>query len=145
MILGIGTDLVSAKRIERLLFQFEEKFVTRIFTTNEILKANQIEFASKKISSEKNSPLALPRALFYAKRFAAKEAFAKALGLGIGRGINFVDIEISNDELGKPKIKILNKKEIFIHQHFACKNFDIHLSLSDENPLASAFVIIESL
>lgn len=136
MILGIGIDLVSVGRIEHLMFQFKEKFAEKIFTPNEILKANKIQI------SPENS---LKRDLFYAKRFAAKEAFAKALGLGIGRGVDFKDIEIENGELGNPKIKILNDKENFIKNHFGCKNFSIHLSLTDENPLASAIVIIEKI
>ena len=134
MIIGVGIDSVSVGRIEHLMNQFKEKFEEKIFTPKEILKANQIK------KNSENSNLCT---LFFAKRFAAKEAFSKALGLGIGRGINFTDIEIENDEFGKPEIKILNQKEIFLKQHFNCKNFTIHLSLTDENPLASAFVIIE--
>lgn len=131
MILGIGTDLVLLERIEHLMFQFKEKFAKRIFTQKEILKANEIN--TKK------------RAAFFAKRFAAKEAFSKALGLGIGRGIDFCDIEIYNDEMGKPLIRILNGKEKFLENHFNCKNFAIHLSMTDEKILASAYVIIEKI
>jgi len=131
MIFGIGVDLVSTDRIEKLLAQFKEKFADKIFTANEILRANQIDNFSM-------------RALFYAKRFAAKEAFSKALGLGIGRGVDFKDIEIENDELGKPQIKILNNKEIFLQKHCQSK-IAIHLSLTDEKSMASAFVIIEKI
>lgn len=127
MILGIGTDLVTVKRIDELKNQFKEKFLQRIFTKNEVIASR------KKSSSE----------IFLAKRFAAKEAFAKALGLGIGHGINFNDIEVSNDKLGKPKIKILNGKEGFVKKHFHCESFSIHLSLTDEKSLASATVVIE--
>ena len=136
MIYGVGTDLVSVVRIEHLMLQFQEKFSEKVFTKNEVLQATKI-----KVSAENF----LPRALFFAKRFAAKEAFSKAIGLGIGRGIDFQDIEIENDSLGKPKIKILNGKEIFLKQLMDCKNFAIHLSLTDENPLASATVIIEKI
>lgn len=136
MILGIGIDLVSIGRIEHLMLQFKEKFPQRIFTPSEIVRAEKIKISADNF---------LPRALFYAKRFAAKEAFAKALGLGIGRGIDFVDIEVENNELGQPKIKILNNKTEFLQKHFECKNFNIHLSLTDENPLASAIVIIEKI
>ena len=134
MIIGIGIDSVSVQRIEKLMNQFKEKFEKKIFTSKEILRANQIQ------NSSTNSNL---RSIFFAKRFAAKEAFSKALGLGIGRGVDFLDIEVENDNFGKPQIKILNGKENFLSQHFGCKNFAIHLSLTDENPLASAFVIIE--
>ncbi len=136
MILGVGIDLVSVGRIEHLMSQFGEKFPQKIFTANEIKRAEKI-----KVSQDS----ALPRALFYAKRFAAKEAFSKALGLGIGRGVDFLDIEIENDDFGAPKIKILNGKEVFVKKHFACKNFAIHLSISDENPLATAIAIIEKI
>lgn len=132
MILGIGIDLVSVGRIEHLMAEFKEKFAEKIFTSSEISKSDSLKSSAQK-------------SLFYAKRFAAKEAFSKALGLGIGRGIDFKDIEISNDEMGKPQIKILNGKENFIKKHFNCENFSIHISITDENPLASAFVIIEKI
>ncbi len=127
MILGIGIDLISIKRIEELKDQFKEKFLQRIFTENEIKEG------LSKTSSE----------LFFAKRFAAKEAFAKALGLGFGRGINFNDVEVFNDKLGKPFLRILNDKKDFVLKHFSCEDFVVHLSLSDDNSLANAMVIIE--
>lgn len=130
MIFGVGIDLVSSKRINAVMLQFKDKFAKKIFTKNEI------DF-SEKIASEKK------RILFYAKRFAAKEAFAKALGLGIGRGIDFTDIQIENDDLGKPQIKILNGKEKFLKLHLSCESFVIHLSITDQLDSAAAIVIIE--
>lgn len=127
MILGIGIDLVSIDRIERVEKKFNEKFLKKIFTENEVI-------CSKEKSNQK---------IFLAKRFAAKEAFSKAIGLGIGRGVNFIDIETFNDEFGKPKIKILNNKEEFLKRHFCCESFSIHLSISDEKTFASAIVVIE--
>ena len=127
MILGVGIDLVSIKRIQELQSQFKQKFLQKVFTENEVVASQ------KKFSPE----------IFLAKRFAAKEAFSKALGLGLGRGINFCDIEIGNDDLGKPQIKILNGKEEFVKKHFHCEDFSIHLSLTDEDSLASAVVLIE--
>ncbi len=132
MILGVGTDLISVIRIEKLIAQFQQKFAEKVFTKNEISHAEKF----------KNS---LPRALFFAKRFAAKEAFAKAIGLGIGMCVDFKDVDIENDKFGKPQIKILNKKNAFLKEHFACKDFAIHLSLTDERSLASAFVVIEKI
>ena len=129
MILGIGIDLVSVNRIEDLLQKFGEKFVRKIFTQDEIIQAEKITQVNQ--------------AIFFAKRFAAKEAFAKACGLGIGRGVDFHDIEVFNDNLGKPFIKILNEKEEFLRQHFAVASFKTHLSLTDEKPMAQAMVIIE--
>lgn len=136
MIAGVGTDLISVGRIQNLIFKFKEKFEEKIFTANEISKAQKLEISDADFS---------PRAKFYAKRFAAKEACSKALGLGIGRGVDFKDIEIDNDEIGRPFIRILNQKEELIHNRFNCKNFTIHLSLSDENSMASAFVVIEKI
>ncbi|MBP7710252.1 MAG: holo-ACP synthase [Rickettsiales bacterium] len=132
MILGVGTDLISVTRIEKLISQFQQKFAEKVFTENEISHAKKFENT-------------LPRALFFAKRFAAKEAFAKAIGLGIGRGVDFKDIEVENDKLGKPQIKILNRKNAFLKKHFGCKDFAIHLSLTDERSFASAFVVIEKI
>ncbi|MBM5782560.1 MAG: holo-ACP synthase [Pelagibacterales bacterium] len=131
MILGIGIDTISVNRIEGLILKFGEKFQEKIFTDNEINKA-----------SLKSTPL--QQILFYAKRFAAKEAFSKALGLGIGRGVDFKDIEIDNDSFGKPFIKILNQKDQFIKKHFNVNNFTIHLSLSDTKDSALAMVTISS-
>jgi len=136
MIIGIGIDLVSVARIQDLILKFDEKFLNKIFTKEEN------NCAKKFLISNENF---LPRSLFYAKRFAAKEAFSKALGLGIGRGVNFLDIQIENNSLGAPQIKLLNGKEEFIKNHFKCSEFAIHLSLTDENPYASAYVIIEKI
>ncbi len=132
MILGIGNDLISVTRIEKLISQFQNKFAQKIFTKNEIEKAENI----------KNQII---KTLFFAKRFAAKEAFAKATGLGIGRGIEFKDIEIGNDNLGKPNITILNGKKEFLKEHFSCKEFATHISLTDERHYAFAYVIIEKI
>ncbi len=136
MIIGVGTDLVAVGRIKHMMQQFRGKFSDKIFTKNEIDQANKIKIEKDNI---------LPRAIFYAKRFAAKEAFSKAIGLGIGRGVDFKDIEVQNDDLGKPSIKILNGKESFLQKHFNCEKFSIHLSLSDENPIANAVVVIEKI
>ena len=133
MIVGIGTDIVSVKRVENLVKAFDKKFLEKIYTKKEIELANQDKF-------EKNL---LRKSLFLAKRFSAKEAFAKAIGLGIGRGVNFCDIQIINNEFGKPEIELLNKKDDFLKKHFSCKEISIHLSLSDEREFAIANVIIE--
>lgn len=129
MIIGVGTDLISVARIEEKILKLGEKFINRIFTKEEIKQASQLQNKSN----------------FYAKRFAAKEAFSKAIGLGIGRGINFLDIEIRNDDLGKPSVKIINNKESFLNDHFAGKKLNFHLSLSDEKNMALATVIIEKI
>lgn len=132
MILGIGIDTVSITRVNNLMSKYDIKFENKIFTTKEIDRFNQINSDNAKKS-------------FYAKRFAAKEAFSKALGLGIGRGIDFKDIAIDNDELGKPFINIVNDKENFIKQHFKVDDYVIHLSLSDDADSALAMVTISTL
>jgi holo-[acyl-carrier protein] synthase len=123
MILGVGIDLVSVARIEELLSKFGTKFEERIFTNQEIQKAKAI-----KVLGDDN----LARTLFYAKRFAAKEAFSKAIGFGIGKVISFQDIQINNDELGRPFIEIAGEKLNFLQDHFRASRIDINLSLSDE-------------
>ena len=79
---------------------------------------------------------------FYAKRFAAKEALSKALGTGIRKGINLKNIEISNDNLGKPSIKLRGSTAIFLKKKIKTKKYSIYLSLSDDEPWAQATVII---
>ena len=79
---------------------------------------------------------------FYAKRFAAKEALSKALGTGIRKGINFKDIEILNDVLGKPFIKLKGSTANFLNKKVNRKKYQIYLSLSDDKPWAQATVII---
>ena len=143
MILGVGIDLVSVDRIQELLLKFGTKFEQKIFTASEIKKAKNINVSGAN---------GLAEALFYAKRFAAKEAFSKAVGFGIGKVIGFQDICIDNDKLGKPVIEISSEKLSFFQDHFKATKIDINLSLSDEfifektklvkNYLAQAIVII---
>ena len=107
------------------------------FRNNKTFK-NRI-FSKKEISycDKKNNPYS-----FYAKRFAAKEALSKALGTGIRKGINFKDIEIFNDSLGKPSIKLKGSTANFLRKKIKTKKYSIHLSLSDDLPWANATVII---
>ncbi|MGC6472196.1 MAG: holo-ACP synthase [Parvibaculales bacterium] len=138
MILGVGTDMVDVTRIAAALEDHSQKFKHRVFTP-----------AEQDYAEARPNPSAA-----YAKRFAAKEAFAKALGVGLkglgaghDQGVSFTDIEISNNDLGKPVIKVseaisdmLAKQAGAAGVHGGAK---IHLSLSDELPFASAYVIIE--
>jgi len=125
-ILGIGTDIVNIKRINKSLKLHNNKFKKRIFSSNEI---NYCE--RKKNSSS-----------FYAKRFAAKEAVGKALGTGISNGFDFKNIEIFNDKLGKPFIKLKGNALLTLKRKVNNKKFQIDLSLSDDSPWAQATVII---
>ncbi|CAO5677038.1 MAG: Holo-[acyl-carrier-protein] synthase [Holosporales bacterium] len=125
MIYGTGVDIVDSKRIEKLLKSFDQKAKNKLFTLKEQHKAE----------SRKES------ALTYSKIFAAKEAFIKALGHSFG--LSWVDIEVLNNDLGKPFIHLSqNAKNLLVE---ICKtDVFIHLSLSDEKPYAIAFVVIES-
>ena len=124
IIFGIGTDIVSVDRIKNSLKN--KNFINRIFNKKEILKC-------KKIHNSINC---------YAKRFAAKEAFSKALGTGISNGINFNEIVVLNKKSGKPYISIIGKTKKMLKKKFKKKNSKISLSLSDEKKYAVAFVTI---
>ena len=123
-IYGIGTDIVRVDRIKNSLKN--KDFINRIFNEKEILKC-------KKISNSVNC---------YAKRFAAKEAFSKALGTGISNGINFNEIVILNKKSGKPYISIIGQTRKTLNKKFKRKKTKISLSLSDEKKYAVAFVTI---
>ena len=123
-IFGIGTDIVSIDRIKKSLKN--KNFINRIFNENEILKCEKI----------KNSMNC------YAKRFAAKEAFSKALGTGISNGINFNEIVVLNNKSGKPYISIIGQTKKILNKKFKRKKSKISLSLSDEKKYAVAFVTI---
>ncbi len=125
-IFGLGTDIVNIKRLEKILKKKNNSFKSRIFSKNEILYCDK-----------KSNPFP-----FYAKRYAAKEALSKALGTGIRKGVNFKDIEISNNKHGKPYIKLKGETAIFLKKKIKRKKYLIYLSLSDDLPWAQATVII---
>ena len=126
-IIGIGIDIVKKKRIK--LSIKKKKFIQRIFSKNEIL-------ISKKIADKTG---------FFSKRFAAKEAFAKSIGTGFRDGLNFKDIEILNDKLGKPNYTINSKIKNFIQKKKKIKRFKLFLSISDEREYSIAFTIIQKI
>jgi holo-[acyl-carrier protein] synthase len=123
-ILGIGVDSIENSRIKKSIKK--QKFVSRIFTLDEISKSKKI---NNKIS-------------FFSKRFAAKEAFSKALGTGFRNHLNFKDISITNDKYGKPSIKISNKLQNIFKKQFKTKKVNIYLSISDEKKHSIAFVFL---
>ncbi len=124
-IYGFGTDLVDTKRITAA-FKRNKLFKERIFSTNEM------KFCEKKKD----------KINCYGKRFAAKEAFSKALGTGISKGLNFNEIEIFNNKLGKPYIKVKGKSLLVVYKIIKKKKFNTLVSLSDQKPFAMASVII---
>ena len=124
MIHGIGTDLVSVKRIEDALFRYGDRFLHRILS--------EVEVAEYAQSSQP--------ARFLAKRFAAKEAFSKAWGTGIGEGVGWHDVSVAHDPQGKPLIA----PSAALSEKFSKENIvAAHISLSDENDHALAFVVLE--
>ena len=125
MIYGIGTDIVNIDRVKKILSKNRDGFVKRVLSEHE-----QALFANKAES-----------AAYCAKRFAAKEAFAKALGTGIGRVVGFQDLTIRNNENGKPYF-IPSEK---LRQYLIEKSIKhAHLSISDESQNAIAFVVLET-
>jgi holo-[acyl-carrier protein] synthase len=125
-ILGTGIDIVENYRLKEILLKKKSNFKKKIFTINEIAYC---EKKSNSISC-------------YSKRFAAKEAFAKALGIGFRKNINFKDIEVVNNNYGKPYISINKKIDNKIKTLFKVKKFNILLSISDEKKYSIASVII---
>ena len=123
-IYGIGTDITNIERIKESLENKE--FISRLFNKNEIEKCN-------KQTNKANC---------YAKRFAAKEAFSKALGIGISKGINFREIIVHNKKSGKPNIKLTGNTKKIVFKLIKKKKINIFLSLSDDKPFATAIVII---
>ena len=125
MIIGIGTDIIDTRRIKNTINKYGEKFKRRCFSNYEIIR-------SENRFNTTNS---------YAKRYAAKEACSKALGTGLARGIFWKDIEILNNEFGKPLIKLHNNAVKRISKQTK-KDYKIEVSLSDEKNYAIANVII---
>ena len=138
MIIGMGSDLCDIRRIEASLKKFGARFEARVFTAAEQAKAR-----SRRGDSKRNGV-----ASTYAKRFAAKEAMGKALGTGVGAGggIFWRDIEVVNLPGGKPTIRLWgNAMRALNHLTPEGHMAHIHVTLTDEYPLAQAFVIIEML
>ncbi len=126
MIFGIGTDIIEIERIKTSMERSGDKFAQRILSNNEYLKIKENKFPER----------------FLAKRFAVKEAFAKALGTGIRNGLNMCDIELSHTELGKPLVN-------YVGDNTQVKNLlksvtNMHVTISDEKHYAVAFVLLEN-
>ena len=124
MIYGIGTDIVSIERVQTIINKNRDGFINRVLTEHE-----RALFTNKADS-----------AAFCAKRFAAKEAFSKALGTGIGRVLSFQDLTVRSNENGKPYFMPIGKLKAYIDDLGITKT---HVSLSDEKEYAIAFAILE--
>ena len=125
-IIGIGVDIVENKRIKSSIKN--KRFITRIFSENEIKKSTLIKNKTE----------------FLSKKFAAKEALAKAIGTGFREKLNFKDIQVLNNSMGKPYYLINTKLKNFIQKEKKVKNFNIFLSISDEKNYSTAFAIIQT-
>ena len=125
-ILGIGVDIVENKRIRLLLNN--KRFLSRTFSKNEIK-------ISKNITNKTN---------FFAKRFSAKEAFAKSLGTGFRYDLNMKDIEIYNNEEGRPYYNKSKKINDMVYRRFKIRNYNLFLSIYDEKDYSIAFTILET-
>ena len=130
MIVGLGSDLIDIRRIESSIERFGSRFINRLYTDVE----------------QKKSDRRKQRAASYAKRFAAKEACSKALGTGISRGVYWRDMGVVNLPSGKPTMSLTNGAAVHL-QNLIPENHHpvIHLTITDDFPLAQAFVIIEAL
>jgi holo-[acyl-carrier protein] synthase len=124
-ILGIGVDIIENNRIKKSIKSI--KFRKRIYSIKEL----------------KQSALSKNKTNFFSKRFAAKEAFAKALGTGFRMDLNFNDIEIINDKMGKPHYVKTKKITKIVQNNFKVKKFNCFLSISDEKDYSTAFAIIQ--
>ena len=121
---GVGTDIIQVNRLKKSLNK--KPFLSRIYSQEEILKCKR-----SKVNSN-----------CFAKRFAAKEAFSKALGTGISKGISFNEILVLNEKSGKPYIKLINKTKKIVERKLKKKVYKISLSIADEKDYAVAFVTI---
>ena len=125
-ILGIGIDIVENKRIQKSIKN--PLFKKRIYSFKELKRSHTV---NNKVG-------------YFSKRFAAKEAFSKALGTGFRMNLNFKDIEVVNDKMGKPYYVKSKKITKIIQKNFEIKNFKCFLSISDEKKYSTAFAIIQT-
>ena len=124
-ILGIGVDIVSNLRIKKSIKN--NSFINRVFSKSEI-------YQSKKNKNKSN---------YFSKRFAAKEAFMKALGTGFGYNVHFKDISVINNKEGKPELKVTSNIKKLLINRLKVKKFNLFISLSDEKNYSIAFVVIQ--
>ena len=125
-ILGIGIDIIENNRIKNSIKNLD--FINRIYSSKEL----------------KLSIISRNKVNYFSKRFAAKEALAKALGVGFRQNLNFKDIEVINDKMGKPYYVKSKKLTKIVKKNFNVKSFDCFLSISDEKLYSTAFAIIQS-
>ena len=130
MIIGLGSDLIDIRRVEKSLERFGDRFIDRVFTATERARSDRRK----------------ERAASYAKRFAAKEACAKALGTGLSQGVFWRDMGVVNLPSGQPTMHLTGgaAERLALMTPAGCRA-TIHLTITDDYPLAQAFVVIEAL
>jgi len=126
-ILGVGVDIVENSRIKKSLEN--DRFLNRVFTSTEILLGKKVKVKDK--------------VSYYSKRFAAKEAFSKSIGTGFRYDLNFNDISVVNNKLGKPSFIITDKIKKIIKKQFKVSTFNFFLSISDEKKYSIAYVVLQ--
>jgi holo-[acyl-carrier protein] synthase len=130
VIIGIGSDMIDIRRIEKTIERYGDRFLDRIFTETERVKSDR----------------RVERAASYAKRFAAKEACAKALGTGLRRGVFWRDMGVVNLPSGQPTMRLSGGAEKRLN-HLLPENHQaqIHITITDDFPIAHALVIISAI
>lgn len=132
MIIGIGSDLIDIRRVENVMRRYEQRFIDRCFTETERAKAERRRAAGTHIDT-------------YAKRFAAKEAMSKALGTGFNQGVFMKDIGVVNAPSGAPTLQLTGGAAKRLQSMIPTGHEAVvHLTLTDEPPLAKAMVLIEA-
>ena len=125
-VLGIGVDIINTSRINKSIKN--KKFLSRLFTSHEI----------------NNSKIIKDKAMYFSKKFAAKESLSKAIGTGFRKGLNFKDIEILNDNKGKPFYFKNKKINAVVNKTFKVKKYNLFLSISDEKDYSIAFTMLQT-
>lgn len=132
MIIGIGSDIINVDRIRAVIKRHGDRFIHRVFADDEIQKAQSRAATGQDIAT-------------YAKRFAAKEACAKALGTGFTHGVFFKDMVLTNDDHGKPTIELKGGAKAHLQTRLPVgMTAYIHVSITDDGPITQAFVVIEA-
>lgn len=131
MILGVGIDLIDVDRVTKANDKYGERFISKILSIKEKKIFNEIGTKDKKNN-------------FLAKRFSVKESFLKALGLGLGRGIEFSDISVVNNLYGKPEINLSKKAKNIVENLYKSDRIIFNVSMTDEKNLINTITIISN-
>lgn len=134
MILGVGIDLLSISRVDKVYNNHKDLFINKTLSIQELQEFDLIKDKNKQIN-------------YLAKKFSTKESFVKCIGIGLGRGIKFADISILHDVFGKPIINVNDKLQQFIEKKFNTNfdNINFIVTITDQNDLINTLVIMEKI